>query len=235
MHMLLATRMTSARAESQDDLAPALMTAVASVLGTQSALAVLRGKHSVAAIAASDWLARAAHDLETVMAEGPALEVARTGLPVQAAGQALIDRWPHYGHAVRELGVGAVVAAPLGPPRSGLGALCALDLVPVISEATAITLRGMSAALTNVLLERGFLTDSANGHGESDDCEGARLVALICSEAEFNQAAGMVSVQCDCDLEAAAALLVARAFADGVSLREIAAQVIRGEIALADP
>jgi hypothetical protein len=239
LHALLAARVTSTRPESQHDLlrhdlAPALMTAVASVLGTHSALAVIRGTRSVASIAASDWLARAAQDLETVMAEGPAMEVVSTGLPVQAAGTALLNRWPHYGQAVAELGVAAVMAAPLGPPTARLGALCALDRVPVIGEGAALTLRSMSAALTDVLLERAVLSNFTDGLGESDGGEGARLLGAVCSEAEFNQAVGMVSVQCDCDLDTAADLLAARAFADGVSVAQIAAHVIRGEIALAD-
>ena len=44
-----------------------------------------------------------------------------------------------------------------------------------------------------------------------------------------HQAAGMVSVHCGCDVDAAEDLLAARAFAAGLPVEEIAAQVLRGE------
>ena len=239
MHSLLAAR-PRGRHGVPDFVAPAVMDGVARALGTASALAVLRGRHSVAAIGASDAIARAAHDLETVMAEGPANEAARTGRHVTATGMQLLDRWPHYGPAARELGVAAVLAAPLGPPGARLGALCALDNVPVIREATALTLRGMSAALTRALLERQDLDDrheafAGEVFGESGGSEVMLFAQTVISEAEINQAIGMISVQCACSLDAAADLLAARAFADGIPAAQIAEQVVRGETTFADP
>ena len=42
----------------------------------------------------------------------------------------------------------------------------------------------------------------------------------------------MISVHCGCDVDAAEDLLAARAFAVGVPVEEIAAQVLRGETRL---
>ena len=56
---------------------PVFMAAVASVLGTSGATATLRGRRRVTElVAASDAKARAAHDLELVLAEGPATDAA---------------------------------------------------------------------------------------------------------------------------------------------------------------
>ncbi len=115
-------------------LRPVFMAAVASVLGTRGATATLRGRrHAVILVAASDADARAAHDLELVLAEGPATDVVARGTPLTVTGTALLERWPRYGPAVAELGVRAVTAAPLGPP--GLGALCGYAAEPVIGPA----------------------------------------------------------------------------------------------------
>ncbi|HEX6933849.1 MAG TPA: GAF domain-containing protein [Streptosporangiaceae bacterium] len=233
MHSLLAGRL-SHRQPGPDLVAPAVMEGVARALGTASALAVLRGRNSVATVGASDAMAQAAHDLETLMAEGPAIEAAIEGQPVIATGTQLPDRWPRYGPAARELGIAAVLAMPLGPPGARLGALCALDKVPVIREATALTLRGMSAALTQALLDRQDLSGRYDPLGAPAGSELMRLVHAVGSEAEFNQAIGMISVQCGCSVGAAADLLAARAFAEGVPAARIAAQVVRGETTLAD-
>ena len=57
-----------------------------------------------------------------------------------------------------------------------------------------------------------------------------RLLGSAGYPAVVHQAAGMVSVQCDCGIDDAQALLAMRAFADGPLLADIAAQVVRGEV-----
>jgi hypothetical protein len=49
------------------------------------------------------------------------------------------------------------------------------------------------------------------------------------SLAVVHQAAGMVSVQCDCGVDDAEDLLAARAFATSTPVEQIAIQVVRGE------
>lgn len=198
-------------------LRPVFMAAVASVLGTRGAMAALRGRrHAVALVAASDADALAAHDLELVLAEGPVSDVVALGTPLTVTGTALLERWPRYGPAVAELGVRAVTAAPLGPP--GLGALCAYAAEPAIGVSTAAT-DWMARALTQMVLADDILPDPP-----------------VFDEASYravvHQAAGVVSVHCGCDVDAAEDLLTARAFADGVPVEEIAAQVMRGETRL---
>ncbi len=206
---------------------PAFIAAVASALGTPSATATLRGlRHTTVAAASSDATARAAHELETIMAEGPATDAATTGACIAIAGPALLDRWPRYGCAVAGVGVRAVTAAPLGPPGTRLGALCAYGAEPVIRDGAATATNRMAAGLTQMIL--GAARVPGFGRGGT--------FPLVFGEdgyqAVVHQAAGMVSVQCDCGVDAAHDLLLARAFADGVPVEQVATRVVRGEITL---
>jgi hypothetical protein len=204
---------------------PVFMAAVASALGTPSAAATLRGqRHASVVAAASDATARAAHELELVMSEGPAADAAAAGTSIAVAGTALLDRWPHYGPAVAELGVRAVTAAPLGPPGARLGALCGYAAEPVLRDGSAAATDRMAVALTQLLLLDVDIQGSGHGGPVLRVFGGDGYPAII------HQAAGMVSVQCDCGVDDAEDLLVARAFSTSTPVEQIAVQVVRGEI-----
>jgi hypothetical protein len=231
-HQMFAGRMSRWVKCVEGTLMPVFLAGVAGMVGTDSALAVLRSRHGVAAAAVSDRIAQAAHDAERVTAQGPALEAAGTGAPVMAAGHDLDDRWPLYGAAVAELGVASVVATPLRLGTAELGVLCALGQRPFLSDGAAVILDGIAAALTHELLGYASQTPvSASG----SDGPVQELFGSGSAEAAISQAAGMVSVQCGGSIDDAAALLAARAFADGAPVAEVARQVLRGEISFAVP
>ncbi|HKD88284.1 MAG TPA: GAF domain-containing protein [Streptosporangiaceae bacterium] len=197
------------------------MRSVASQLGMSSSLAALGHKTgAIAVVAASDETARVAHDLELVMAEGPATDAAR-GAPVRAAGQALLDRWPRYGPAVAELGVQAVCAAPLRSRSRGIGVLCGYDRMPAISQQNLTATEVIADVLTEALLGMIDLTSQKDSFSlaflDESDCQSV-----------VHQAAGMLSVQCECQVEDAADLLAAQAFADGKPVQEIALGIVQG-------
>lgn len=225
LHGLLAARLDRWAGGPEGALRPVVMAAIASVLGASSALAVLHGqRHGAAVVGASDRTAQAAHDLELVMAEGPTLEAAQRGAPVTAAGTALAERWPRYGAAVTELGVHAVVAAPLGLPGARIGALCALGREPEMGDEAGPAAGRMADAFTLLLLQQ--LADLPLPDDDSlvlSLFDGASYLAVV------HQAAGMVSVQCDCSIEDAQDLLAMRAFAEGVPVAEIATLVVTGQ------
>ena len=224
LHGLLAARLDRWPDGPEEALRPAFMAAIASVLGASSALAVLHGqRHGAAVVGASDRTAQAAHDLELVMAEGPTLEAARCGAPVTAAGTALADRWPRYGAAVTELGVHAVAAAPLGLPGAQIGALCALGREPEMGDQAGPAAGRMADAFTRLLLQLAGLPRPDEDSLGPSLFEGAGYLAVV------HQAAGMVSVHCDCSIEDAQDLLAMRAFAEGVPVAEIATQVVTGQ------
>lgn len=204
----------------------AFMDAVAAAIGVPSAAVVLlaAGRWE-AVIAASDATARAAHDLEFVLGEGPVhLAVAR-GQTVQVAGTALGDRWPQYGPAVASLGVRAVIAVPLQPP-AGLGAVCAYGSQPAISKDAEMAAIRVADALPPTLAQAARGSWSPDGVGELPLFGEAGFPAVV------HRAAGMVSQQCGCEITEALALLRARAFSTDRPAEEIAAGVLRGELRL---
>ena len=225
MHELLAVRLEAWHGRKDADIRPMVMDAIAGQLGMASALATVGQHHALAMVAASDRTAQAAHDLELVVAEGPVTDAA-DGAVLTSVGANLVDRWPHYGPAVAELGIRAVCAAPLGSPTVGIGALCAYDTVPATPRRASTAMKLMADALSQMLLGGSALA--------SPDEEMAILGFLDASDNRsiVLQAVGMVRVQCGCQLEDAADLLVARAFADGNSVPEVARQIVRGELQL---
>ncbi len=202
------------------------MDAVVAVIGMPSAAIILLAEEQwEAVVAASDATARAAHDLEFVLGEGPAHLAAACGHTIQAAGTALCDRWPQYGPEVASLGVRAVIAVPLLPP-TGLGAVCAYDSQPVISKDAAMAAIRIADALPLTLAR------VTRGSWTADGVAELPLFGEVGFPAVVHRAAGMVSEQCNCEITDALALLRARAFSTGRPAEEIAAGVLRGELRL---
>jgi hypothetical protein len=197
---------------------PTFLSTVAAMLGVPFAAAALCGVEQVPlAVAASDETARAAQELERVLDEGPALVTVAEGAPVMAAGSAMFDRWPRYGPAVAELGVHAVVAAPLRSSTTCFGALCAYDRRPGIGADIAAGAEVMAEAMAQSVLSGGIPGPPA------DD----GFQPLI------HQAAGMIAVYHDCGIGDAEALLRAHAFAENRPVTDVASDVIERHTRLA--
>ena len=204
---------------------PTFIDAVAAAIGMPSAAVVLLGtQRDEALVAASDATARAAHDLEFVLGEGPAHLAVTHGQSVQVAGTALAGRWPQYGPAVARLGVQAVIAVPLQP--AGLGAVCAYASQPAISEQAAMAVGWIADALPLTL------SQAAHDPLPADDVPALPSLGEADFPAVIYQAAGMVSQQCGCGLGDALALLRSRAFSAGRPAEKIAADVVRGAVRL---
>ncbi|HLI39460.1 MAG TPA: GAF domain-containing protein [Streptosporangiaceae bacterium] len=207
-------------------LRPVFMAAIASTMGTASATATLRGqRRGTRVVAVSDAVGRAASDLEIVTGEGPATEAARNDTLVSAAGRTLRDRWPQFGPAIADLGILAVIAVPMRLDASRLGVLCAYNREPVIGGHTIEAAGRIAEALTHSLL--------AGGAGAPED---ATPLVPVVEEADYqavvHQAAGMVSVQCECAVGDAEALLRAHAFAEDQPVEEVARRIVRGSLRL---
>lgn len=150
LHELHAVRVETWRGGGHGgDAPPLFMSAVAAAIGLDGAAAEVRGHRPAAvAAAASDAVARAAHDLEVTLGEGPAVSAMAGRAPVQETGSSLAQRWPLYGTAVAELGVRAVIAVPLRSDAGCLGALCAYGRTPAIQDVTAANAGRVAEALT---------------------------------------------------------------------------------------
>lgn len=200
--------------------------AAAAVLGMPSTTIVLfDGQRAIAVLAASDVTARAAHDLEAVLGEGPVHAVTGNPATIGVEGSALCDRWPRYGPAVAGLGVQAVLAVPLVPGGS-LGVLCAYGRQPAITGNAAAAAGRIAAMVARNLLK------AAPPPGGSMSDSALRRFGLPDDQAVVHQAAGMVSVHCHCSINDALALLQARAFASGQPVEQVALAVAHGGLRL---
>jgi len=228
LHERHAARMQAQLYEAESKmLRPGFAAATAAaVLGVPSTtIILLDGQRASAVLAASDATARAAHNLEILMGEGPVSALAGKSTAIRVAGPALSDRWPRYGPAVTELGVQAVLAVPL-PPAGGLGALCAYARQPAITDNAAAAAGRIAAALARALLT---VTPS---HGYSKGDSALLRFGLTDDQAVVHQAAGMLSAHRRCSINDALALLRARAFADGQPVEQVALAVVHDGLRL---
>lgn len=191
----------------------ALLRAVGTVAGASGAVLSVPTSGVADAVLASDVPARAAHEVEFASGEGPAHDCA-TRASVAVAGTKLRARWPVYGSSVNALGVHSVVAAavPIGRTRA---ALVLYDPEPCEDLRT---LSATARFLAGVMPHVGWI-DPAFGAVTADEFDQRQLL---------HQAAGLLSAQFECDPDDAVSLLRARAFAEGVDVREIAQDAVRG-------
>jgi ANTAR domain/GAF domain len=170
-------------------------------------------------LAATDARARYLEELQFSLGEGPCVEASRSGHPVLqpdllATGLA---RWPGFGAAALDAGIGAIFAFPLrvGAIRVGI-----LDLhrdtpgrLETAEQADALA---FADAATVVVLH---LQDQGDG-------EASALAGSIGSRAEVHQATGMIAVQLGVGLAEALLRLRAYAYASGRPVSDVAADVV---------
>lgn len=220
LHRLHARRLERWCDSGRSTLRPVFMAAVAQQLGVDSAAITLFGPgREELLVAASDETAKAAHDLEMTMGEGPARDVLDGKEFVIATVADLLERWPRFGPAVTDLGVRSVVAVPL--PAAGLrGAMCAYANQTELDAAIAPAAGRLADTLANAVL---LAPDRVAP-------DGVTLRGALFDDADYlsvvHQAVGKVAAQCGCDIDTALALLRARAFAEGVSVVDIARRVV---------
>jgi hypothetical protein len=204
------------------------MTAVAMTARSQCAVVTMCGSdRTEALVAASSPVARAAQDLEFTLGEGPTHDALASGTAVYSTGSALIQDWPSYGAAAADLGVTAVAAVPLeGPSRMRLGSLAVFD--PWLGDRRLVlpVLRTVAEALTQSVL---LAWDPTDLDAVPSFYEGADY------RPEVFQAAGIVMVQCRCDMESALALLRARAYALSEPIAEVSVAIVDGRIRMDSP
>jgi hypothetical protein len=203
---------------------PGFMSTVAAAIGVPSATATIRGRRPAAVVASSsDAVARAAHDLEVALGEGPTLDAMAEAAPVSVAGWAMAERWPLFGPAVGELGVRSVHAVPFRSDAVCLGTLCVYGQEPEVGDIVVNATGRIAEAVTHTVLLGG------QGLVSGDGFPAGQLFGAADYQPDVHQAAGVVAAQCGYGIDDAEDLLRARAFAEDRPLTDIAAAVLRGE------
>ena len=169
--------------------------------------------------------ARAGEALQFDLGEGPSHVAHRSGVAVQVPDVRGDDRWPAFGEAAADLGLGAVFAFPLRAGSVGLGAL-------TLYRHTVGPLTADQHADASVLARVALNLLTSLQAGRPPDELDQVLADGLASSVEVHQASGIVSVQLDVPVAAALAVMRAHAFAQGRSLAEVAAEIVEHRLRL---
>jgi hypothetical protein len=178
-------------------------------------------------VAASDAKSRVLEELQFTLGEGPCIDAFASRRPVLEPNLDThgIRRWPGYGPAARQHGVRAVFAFPL---QSGAARAGALDIYR--AETGPLTPDALTQAFAFADVAMGLLVDGQARAGDtrsSPDLDGA-----LANRLEVYQAQGMVMVDLGVGIEVAMARLRAHAYADERTIRDVAADIVAGNLTL---
>ncbi|OXM46274.1 ANTAR domain-containing protein [Amycolatopsis alba] len=220
LHATHADSLESWAARDSRTLPPKFMTAVAQASGSRSMTVTLLGRNNVeAAVASSDPIAEAAHDLEYVIGEGPSRTAMIRPAPLSVCGEeALTREWPTFGPAVRELGIWAVASARLGAIDLPLGALTAYRTGAEPDPVSARSVGSVAEVLTATALR----LDEPSGDGLPPH----PLFDEVDQHLVVHQATGAVMISDECTAADALALIRARAFVRNQSITEVALEIV---------
>jgi hypothetical protein len=220
--------LAEARADDDRDDVPAflqrLCRAAADTLGLAgAAVHLVNGIESGGVVAASDGWAWRVGDAAFSTGEGPSLEATSEARPVLVRD--LLDdggrRWPGYVTAVTPWGLRACFSLPLHLGAVRLGVLDLYARMPrtLTPEEVSMSLTFVDLALERLLHpEAGSMAVAVN----------ARLAEALERRGEIHQAQGMVMVDLQVDLAEALSLMRAHAFARGLSLLDVAREIVAG-------
>src|SRR6185437_3250024 len=191
------------------------------VTGAGIAMVTPTGHRGV--VCATDDVSATIEDLQLTLGEGPCVDAAVTGTPVLLAdldrsSDVAVERWPAFMEGASGVGVKAVFALPLRVGAINVGVLDLYrDRPGELSgdELPAALMAADAAALALLYL-------NADGADTFTDDHDSRASYQL----QVHQATGMVHVQAGVTIDQAFLMLRARAFAEGRSLAELAADVV---------
>jgi hypothetical protein len=196
------------------------------------AVALLSSAGVRAIVHATDETAAKLETTQIDLAEGPCVDAGTGPSPVlisdlRDAREGVVERWPFFLPQVESLGIRSVFAFPVR-----IGSVILGTLALYRARAGGLADRELSTALRAVeetgaaIVDLGGPTEGGQlGH---PDAGGLDAGVLGRSAASVHQATGMVMVQSGCTIDEAMAQLRASAFAEGVSLISLSADVVSG-------
>lgn len=198
------------------------------------AVALLSSTGVRAVVYATDVTSATIESIQTDLGEGPCVDAGTGASPVlvadlQDAREGVAERWPFFLPQVGALGIRGVFALPV---RIGGVVLGTLELYR--TRTGRLERRQLSSAIRaaeamgTAMLDLGGPTEGATTDSASGDGLVVDAGVLGRSAASLHQAAGMVMVQSGGTIDEAMAQLRASAFAEGVSLITLSAEVVSG-------
>jgi hypothetical protein len=169
---------------------------------------------------ASDEVADVIERLQLTLGEGPCVDASATGAPVLVADlsdprDVAASRWPVFRSEATRTGARAIFAFPIRIGAIWLGAVDFYRQSP-----GPLSGPELSTALSSVEEVGLAVLEAPNHYG---DAEAPTITNMI-----VHQAAGMVMGQLDSSIEEAMVRLRATAFAEGLTINELAADVVNG-------
>jgi hypothetical protein len=207
------------------------VTAAGEAVGAGAVLSMSSGGGSHEPVFATDSRSDELEDLQATLGQGPSADVIGGDGPVlegELDGPGARARWPEFAPAAVARGVAAVFAVPVGVGAARLGVLGLYRdwPGPLGQEQADALLLYADAVLMLALDERGGLAPGAV------DLLGTGFTER---RAEIHQAVGMISVQLGVSLTDALVALRARAYAEGRTIAQVAADVIARRLSFTPP
>ena len=182
-------------------------------------VSVMTASGTGVAMFATDEISSAIEDLQLTLGQGPCVDATTSGFPVLVddlsdPGEGIDGRWPLFRDEAMRIGVRAVYAFPI---RIGAITLGTLDLFR--RDAGPLGDKELAVALLSVdALGMALLDYETYQQGED----------LLSPQMVVHQAAGVAMVQLDSSIEEAMLRLRATAFAEGISINTVAADIVHG-------
>jgi hypothetical protein len=178
---------------------------------------VAAGSQSVTAHA-SDERARAVEDLQHTLGEGPGVAASESGAAafvpdLENLGDLSFERWPTFAKEAADIGIHAAFAFPLLLGTSPIGALSLY--------------RNKPGQLSTEQASRSWLTAEVVALTLADQAEKVPVGTENLDPMQVHQAAGMVMVQLGVSIDEALLRMRATAFAQGLTVDELADAVVQ--------
>lgn len=197
-----------------------------------AAISIMHGGTTQGTFGSSGELSRRLDELQFTFGEGPCIEAVRQARPVLVKDfeSPSEQRWPAFAGAVLERGVRAVFALPISLANSYIGALDLFRCSPGSLSIDGLA-GGLLAARLAALPLLDLMTEDVDWSSADEGDDGwAQLASL--ERVEVYQATGMLMGQLEVSAAEALVRLRAHAFAQNLSISEVAWSVVEHRLTL---
>jgi len=202
---------------------------VADLSITGASVSVIVGNRQQSTISVSDEIAAKIDELQFVLGEGPHWDALHSGQPVFAPDLRGSNRadWPMLYGALAEFEIGALFAFPL---RTGAATIGVVDLYRSAPGPLSAREVVIAVDLAREVAPRAFQFAITLANDEAPPTTGLAVEM----RREVHQATGIILVQLDTSATEAFARLRAHAFASGITIQEVAKDVVQRRLNFRD-